>query len=45
MAAACMQVEIDEALTARRKAQPGFVDLSFPTIAGANSNGAIIHYR
>ncbi len=28
------EVEVDEHLTARRKAQPGFVDCSFPTIAG-----------
>lgn len=28
------EAEVDEHLTARRKAQPGFVDCSFPTIAG-----------
>ena len=28
-----------------RAALPGFVSLSFPTIAGSGSNGAIIHYR
>lgn len=39
------EVEIDEKVTAWRKAQKGFVDLSFPTIAGVGSNGAIIHYR
>ncbi|GAB4814313.1 hypothetical protein N2152v2_001359 [Parachlorella kessleri] len=39
------EVQIDEELTARRRAQPGFVELSFPTIAGAGPNGAIIHYR
>ena len=39
------ECQIDEELTARRAAQPGFVEPSFPTIAGANSNGAIIHYR
>lgn len=39
------EVEIDEKATAWRKAQKGFVDLSFPTIAGVGSNGAIIHYR
>ncbi|PSC69930.1 putative Xaa-Pro aminopeptidase P [Micractinium conductrix] len=39
------EVEIDEHLTARRAAQPGFVEPSFPTIAGAGPNGAIIHYR
>lgn len=39
------EVEIDEHLTAQRAAQPGFVEPSFPTIAGAGPNGAIIHYR
>ncbi|KAA6418050.1 MAG: putative Xaa-Pro aminopeptidase P-like [Trebouxia sp. A1-2] len=39
------EVEVDAELTARRKAQPGFVEASFPTIAGAGGNGAIIHYR
>lgn len=39
------EVEVDEELTARRRAQPGFVELSFPTIAGSGPNGAIIHYR
>jgi Xaa-Pro aminopeptidase len=39
------ECQIDEELTARRAAQAGFIELSFPTIAGANSNGAIIHYR
>ena len=29
------EVQIDEELTARRAAQPGFVEPSFPTIAGA----------
>lgn len=29
------EVEVDEELTARRAAQPGFVEPSFPTIAGA----------
>lgn len=29
------EVEVDEKLTARRAAQPGFNDCSFPTIAGA----------
>jgi Xaa-Pro aminopeptidase len=28
-----------------RAEQPEFVSLSFPTIAGAGANGAIIHYR
>jgi hypothetical protein len=39
------EVEVDEQLTARRAAQPGFITPSFPTIAGAGPNGAIIHYR
>ncbi|GAX82461.1 hypothetical protein CEUSTIGMA_g9888.t1 [Chlamydomonas eustigma] len=39
------EVQIDAELTARRAAQPGFVGLSFATIAGAGPNGAIIHYR
>eukprot|EP00798_Chlamydomonas_sp_ICE-L_P001672 gene1672-33066_t len=38
------EVEVDLALTARRAAQPGFIELSFPTIAGAGPNGAIMHY-
>ena len=39
------EVEIDEVLTACRAKQPGFLEVSFPTIAGVGSNGAIIHYR
>jgi Xaa-Pro aminopeptidase len=39
------EVEIDEKLTSFRKRFGKFVDLSFPTIAGVGSNGAIIHYR
>ena len=39
------EVEIDSVLTGYRAEQPGFVELSFPTIAGVSSNGAIIHYR
>lgn len=39
------ETDVDEQLTARRAAQEGFIELSFPTIAGANGNGAIIHYR
>ncbi|EOD33115.1 hypothetical protein EMIHUDRAFT_63427 [Emiliania huxleyi CCMP1516] len=38
------EVEIATKLASFRAAQPGFIDLSFPTIAGAGSNGAIIHY-
>lgn len=36
---------VDEYLTAQRAAQPGFIEPSFPTIAGAGPNGAVIHYR
>jgi Xaa-Pro aminopeptidase len=39
------EVEIDLVLTQYRAQQPGFVECSFPTIAGVGSNGAIIHYR
>jgi hypothetical protein len=39
------EVEVDLELTSRRQQQAGFIEPSFPTIAGANGNGAIIHYR
>jgi Xaa-Pro aminopeptidase len=39
------EVTIDEKLTAERAKQPGYVSLSFPTIAGFNANGALPHYR
>jgi len=39
------EVEIDEVLTGCRAEQPGFLECSFPTIAGVGSNAAIIHYR
>jgi len=42
---AMTELTIDEVLTAKRRAQPGFVSLSFPTIAGFNANGALPHYR
>jgi len=42
---AVTEVAVDERLTGRRAAQPGFVEPSFPTIAGADGNGAVIHYR
>ena len=32
------EVEVDEELTARRRAQPGFIEASFPTIAGQHSS-------
>ena len=39
------EVEIDQVLTGFRSQQPGFLECSFPTIAGVGANGAIIHYR
>lgn len=39
------EITIDERLTAARARRPGFVGLSFPTIAGFNANGAMPHYR
>ncbi|KAK9805604.1 hypothetical protein WJX72_007339 [[Myrmecia] bisecta] len=39
------EVDVDDYLTGLRREQPGFIEPSFPTIAGANANGAIIHYR
>ncbi|GFR40249.1 hypothetical protein Agub_g821 [Astrephomene gubernaculifera] len=39
------EVEVDAAITGFRSQQPGFVETSFGTIAGAGPNGAIIHYR
>jgi Xaa-Pro aminopeptidase len=39
------ELTIDEWLTAERTKRPGFVGLSFPTIAGFNGNGAMPHYR
>ncbi|MBH1985964.1 MAG: aminopeptidase P family protein [Burkholderiales bacterium] len=39
------ELTIDERMTAERARQPGFVSLSFPTIAGFNANGALPHYR
>ncbi|GLC69902.1 hypothetical protein PLESTF_000893800 [Pleodorina starrii] len=43
--ASVSEVEVDEVLTGFRRQQPGFLDTSFATIAGAGPNGAIIHYR
>lgn len=42
---AVSEVEIDVKLTGCRAKQPGFLEVSFPTIAGVGPNGAIIHYR
>lgn len=42
---AVSELTIDERMTAARAQQPGYVSLSFPTIAGFNANGALPHYR
>jgi Xaa-Pro aminopeptidase len=39
------ELTIDEKLSAERSKRPGFVGLSFNTIAGFNANGAMPHYR
>ena len=39
------ELTIDEKLSASRAKRPGFVGLSFNTIAGYNANGAMPHYR
>jgi Xaa-Pro aminopeptidase len=39
------ELTIDEKLSAARAKRPGFVGLSFNTIAGFNANGAMPHYR
>jgi Xaa-Pro aminopeptidase len=39
------ELTIDEKLSAERARRPGFVGLSFSTIAGFNANGAMPHYR
>ncbi len=39
------ELTIDEHLSAARARRPGFIGLSFPVIAGFNSNGAMPHYR
>lgn len=39
------EVEVDEVITGNRAKQPGFKEVSFPTIAGVGPNGAIVHYR
>lgn len=39
------ELTVDEWLGAERAARPGFVGLSFSTIAGFNANGAMPHYR
>jgi Xaa-Pro aminopeptidase len=42
---AISELTVDERLTAERARQPGYVCLSFSTIAGFNANGALPHYR
>jgi Xaa-Pro aminopeptidase len=39
------ELTVDEHLSAARARRPGFVGLSFATIAGFNANGAMPHYR
>ncbi len=39
------ELTIDEQITAARARRPGFISASFGTIAGFNSNGAIMHYH
>ncbi|MCV2355433.1 aminopeptidase P family protein [Paucibacter sp. B2R-40] len=39
------ELSVDEHLSAARAKRPGFVGLSFPTIAGFSANGAMPHYR
>lgn len=39
------ELTIDERLSAARARRPGFVGLSFSTIAAFNANGAMPHYR
>jgi Xaa-Pro aminopeptidase len=39
------ELMVDERLSAARARRPGFVGLSFSTIAGFNANGAMPHYR
>ena len=39
------ELTIDERLSAERARQPGFMGLSFSTIAAFNANGALPHYR
>ena len=39
------ELTIDDKLSAERAQRPGFVGLSFSTIAGFNANGALPHYR
>lgn len=42
---AITELTVDEHLSAARARRPGFVSLSFATIAAFNANGAMPHYR
>ncbi|MEE1866674.1 aminopeptidase P family protein [Pseudomonas auratipiscis] len=42
---AVTELTVDEQLSAARAQRPGFVSLSFSTIAAFNANGAMPHYR
>ena len=39
------ELSVDEQLSAARARRPGFISLSFATIAAFNANGAMPHYR
>lgn len=39
------EISADEKLTALRAQQPGYCELSFPTIAACGAHGAIVHYE
>ena len=39
------EVDVDATLLKYRSRDPGFLEPSFPTIAGSGPNGAVIHYR
>lgn len=39
------EAELADKIIEFRSQQPGFIQPSFPTIAGSGPNGAIIHYR
>lgn len=39
------ELDVDARLSACRAKRPGFIGLSFSTIAGFNANGALPHYR
>ena len=43
--ASLTEISASDYLESMRKAQDGFIDLSFDTISGYMSNGAIIHYK